>query len=43
MIDMLCRHGKVPEAYQMIKDMPIKANSVLWKMVMGCMQSARAV
>ena len=35
MIDMLCRHGKVHEAYQMIKDMPIKANSVLWKMVMA--------
>jgi len=35
MIDMLYRHGKVHEAYQMIKDMPIKANSVLWKMVMA--------
>uniref|UniRef100_A0A0A9G2P4 Pentatricopeptide repeat-containing protein n=1 Tax=Arundo donax TaxID=35708 RepID=A0A0A9G2P4_ARUDO len=35
MIDMLCRYGKVHEAYQIIKDMPIKANSVLWKMVMA--------
>ncbi|TVU27280.1 hypothetical protein EJB05_29881, partial [Eragrostis curvula] len=35
MIDMLCRCGKVHEAYQMIKDMPVKANSVLWKMVMA--------
>jgi pentatricopeptide repeat protein len=34
-IDMLCRYGKVHEAYQMIDDMPIKANSVLWKMVMA--------
>ncbi|RCV36838.1 hypothetical protein SETIT_8G013900v2 [Setaria italica] len=35
MIDMLCRYGEVHEAYRMIKDMPIKANSVLWKMVMA--------
>ncbi|KAK3139180.1 hypothetical protein QOZ80_5AG0379110 [Eleusine coracana subsp. coracana] len=35
MIDMLCRYGKVHEAYEMIKDMPVKANSVLWKMVMA--------
>ncbi|OEL26773.1 Pentatricopeptide repeat-containing protein [Dichanthelium oligosanthes] len=35
MIDMLCRYGEVHEAYQMIKDMPIKANSVMWKMVMA--------
>ncbi|CAL4911948.1 unnamed protein product [Urochloa decumbens] len=35
MIDMLCRHGKVHEAYQMVKDMTNKANSVLWKMVMS--------
>ncbi|CAM0152222.1 unnamed protein product [Urochloa decumbens] len=35
MVDMLCRHGIVHEAYQMIKDMPNKASSVLWKMVMS--------
>ncbi|RCV36222.1 hypothetical protein SETIT_7G300800v2 [Setaria italica] len=35
MIDMLCRYGEVHEAYRMIKDMLIKANSVLWKMVMA--------
>jgi pentatricopeptide repeat protein len=35
MIDMLCRYGKGHEAYQMIKDMPAKANSVLWKMVIA--------
>ncbi|CAO2140622.1 unnamed protein product [Urochloa humidicola] len=35
MIDMLCRHGKVHEACQMVKYMPIKANSMLWKMVMA--------
>ncbi|CAO2143056.1 unnamed protein product [Urochloa humidicola] len=35
MIDMLCRHGEVHEAYQMVKDMPNKVNSVLWKMVMS--------
>lgn len=35
MIDMLCRYGEVHEAYRMIKDMPIKANSMLWKMVMA--------
>jgi pentatricopeptide repeat protein len=35
MIDMLCRYGKVAEAYQMINDMPVKANSVLWKMVLA--------
>ncbi|OQU78684.1 hypothetical protein SORBI_3008G031200 [Sorghum bicolor] len=34
-INMLCRYGKVHEAYQMINDMPVKANSVLWKMVMA--------
>ncbi|KAI4997282.1 hypothetical protein ZWY2020_052624 [Hordeum vulgare] len=35
MIDMLCRYGKVAEAYQMINNMPVKANSVLWKMVLA--------
>ncbi|KAM0877910.1 hypothetical protein ACQ4PT_035203 [Festuca glaucescens] len=35
MIDMLCRYGKVSEAYQMINDVPIKVNSVLWKMVLA--------
>ncbi|TVU50609.1 hypothetical protein EJB05_01987, partial [Eragrostis curvula] len=35
MIDMLCCNGKVHEAYQMIKDMSVKANSVLWKMVIA--------
>ncbi|VAH93089.1 unnamed protein product [Triticum turgidum subsp. durum] len=35
MIDMLCRYGKVAEAYQMMDDMPVKANSVLWKMVLA--------
>ncbi|KAL6870589.1 hypothetical protein ACP4OV_014437 [Aristida adscensionis] len=35
MIDMLCRYGKAHEAYQMIKDMPVKASPVLWKMVLA--------
>jgi pentatricopeptide repeat protein len=35
MIDMLCRHVKVHEAYRMIKDTPIQANSMLWKMVVA--------
>ncbi|KQJ89461.1 pentatricopeptide repeat-containing protein At4g18840 [Brachypodium distachyon] len=35
MVDMLCRCGKVAEAYQMINHMPVKANCVLWKMVLA--------
>ncbi|KAL6653332.1 hypothetical protein ACP70R_008910 [Stipagrostis hirtigluma subsp. patula] len=35
MIDMLCRYGKAHEAYQMIKDMPVKASPVLSKMVLA--------
>ncbi|CAM0874471.1 unnamed protein product [Alopecurus aequalis] len=35
MIDMLCRYGKIEEAYQMINDMPAKANSVLWNTVLA--------
>ncbi|KAJ1264689.1 hypothetical protein BS78_08G019700 [Paspalum vaginatum] len=35
MVDVLCRCGKVHEAYQMISDMPIKANSMLWKIVVA--------
>ncbi|XP_072974760.1 pentatricopeptide repeat-containing protein At5g15300-like [Typha angustifolia] len=35
MVDLLCRCGMVKEAYQMIKDMPVKANSVLWKTVLA--------
>uniref|UniRef100_A0ACD5X3A2 Uncharacterized protein n=1 Tax=Avena sativa TaxID=4498 RepID=A0ACD5X3A2_AVESA len=35
MIDMLCRCGKVAEAYEMINDMCVRANSVLWKTVLA--------
>uniref|UniRef100_A0A0E0F903 Pentatricopeptide repeat-containing protein n=1 Tax=Oryza meridionalis TaxID=40149 RepID=A0A0E0F903_9ORYZ len=35
MIDMLCRYGKIEEAYLMIKENPSTANSVLWKMLLA--------
>ncbi|XP_010922730.1 pentatricopeptide repeat-containing protein At5g15300 [Elaeis guineensis] len=35
MVDMLSRCGLVDEAFQMIKEMPMKENSVLWKTVLG--------
>ncbi|TVU14117.1 hypothetical protein EJB05_37563, partial [Eragrostis curvula] len=35
MIDILSRCGKVHEAYQMIKEMPVELNSVLLKMVIA--------
>ncbi|KAF2906322.1 pentatricopeptide repeat-containing protein At4g18840 isoform X1 [Oryza sativa Japonica Group] len=35
MIDMLCRYGKIEEAYLMIKENPSTASSVLWKMLLA--------
>ncbi|XP_020101203.1 pentatricopeptide repeat-containing protein At1g74630-like [Ananas comosus] len=35
MVDLLSRCGMVEEAYQMIKEMPVKANSVMWKTVLA--------
>uniref|UniRef100_I1QX75 Pentacotripeptide-repeat region of PRORP domain-containing protein n=1 Tax=Oryza glaberrima TaxID=4538 RepID=I1QX75_ORYGL len=35
MIDMLCRYGRIEEAYLMIKENPSTANSVLWKMLLA--------
>uniref|UniRef100_A0A0D9XND0 Pentacotripeptide-repeat region of PRORP domain-containing protein n=1 Tax=Leersia perrieri TaxID=77586 RepID=A0A0D9XND0_9ORYZ len=35
MIDMLCRYGKIEEAYQIIKDNSAKENPVLWKMLLA--------
>ncbi|RWW68119.1 hypothetical protein BHE74_00024372 [Ensete ventricosum] len=35
MVDLLSRSGLVEEAYQMIKEMPIKANVVLWKTILS--------
>ena len=35
MVDMLSRMGLVDEAYKMIKSMPMKANSVIWKTLLG--------
>ncbi|KAG6496616.1 pentatricopeptide repeat-containing protein At5g15300-like [Zingiber officinale] len=35
MADLLSRCGLIQEAYQMIKEMPVKANAVLWKTVLS--------
>lgn len=35
MVDMLSRMGLVDEAYKMVKSMPMKANSVIWKTLLG--------
>lgn len=35
MVDMLSRVGLVNEAYKMVKSMPMKANSVIWKTLIG--------
>lgn len=35
MIDLLSRCGLVKEAYQMTKEMPVKANNVLWKTILS--------
>ncbi|KAF8021668.1 hypothetical protein BT93_G1961 [Corymbia citriodora subsp. variegata] len=35
MVDLLSRWGLLSEAYEMIKNMPFKANSVLWRTLLG--------
>ncbi|KAH0458102.1 hypothetical protein IEQ34_013417 [Dendrobium chrysotoxum] len=35
MVDILCRRGLLEEACQLIKDMPFRANAVLWKTVIA--------
>lgn len=35
MVDLLSRCGMVEEAYRMIKEMPVKANSVMWNTVLA--------
>ncbi|XP_004295634.1 PREDICTED: pentatricopeptide repeat-containing protein At4g21065 [Fragaria vesca subsp. vesca] len=35
MVDLLARAGKVKEAYEYIKDMPVQPNAVIWRTLLG--------
>ncbi|XP_021767250.1 pentatricopeptide repeat-containing protein At4g21065-like [Chenopodium quinoa] len=35
MVDLLGRAGKVKEAYEFIKDMPMQSNAVIWRTLLG--------
>ncbi|KAK9119135.1 hypothetical protein Scep_017228 [Stephania cephalantha] len=35
MVDLLCRRGQLNDAYQFVVDMPIRANAVVWRTLLG--------
>jgi len=43
MVDLLSRMGLIDEAYKLIKSIPVKPNSVIWKTVLGACKVHGAV
>ncbi|PKA50566.1 Pentatricopeptide repeat-containing protein [Apostasia shenzhenica] len=43
MVDIFSRCGLLEEAYQMIKEMPLKANSLLWKTLLSACRVHRSI
>ncbi|XP_031495985.1 pentatricopeptide repeat-containing protein At5g48910-like [Nymphaea colorata] len=40
MVDLLCRAGQVDEAYEFVRDMPLKPNAVMWRtLLVACRNS----